>query len=399
MKILEEIPTEFQRIIMDVGKSHAEHLYLLISLRNILLTAMQNSSGTFYGSLTHLSSLSDEHFRDNLMIKSVNQTIFILQISANMAGLKALLVWTAANYISIPEIFHNLGFIGLNIDPSTVTESSDSTKTLNGNIYNGPISMHLITRNEGVENISFFDLFCRQIHQLWKVLTRVRSHLKYICAAHDVLNNQINKNHGEEKGLYITLSNKLQEVIILKCYVLSELLAIRTPDLQITEIQLLQQTQIIHHNEEYFEGSIRVARAVYRSYLVILSGWEAVLQFDGNGNGIQKWNEELLKFSSSHSVNITTEYSRMTPAEGSSIRYLEHSGAIAYGNQGFPVPAFLSGLIDLTAGFTERHTVSDRVHVHYKALRLKLNAKFFNFCKNVLTKVDSFTEYCPDSLF
>jgi hypothetical protein len=365
LKILEEIPTEFQRIIMDVGKSHAEHLYLLISLRNILLTAMQNSCGTFHGSLTHLSSLSNEQFRNYLMIKSVNQSMFILQISANIAGLKAFLVWTAANYISIPEIFHNLGFIGLNIDPHTVPESFDSSRAMNGNVYNGPISLHLITKNNAAENISFFDLFCRQIHELLKVLTRVRSHVKYICTSHNVLNDQNSTNQSEEKELYITLSNKLQEIILLNCNILSELLAIRTPDLQI--IQQLIQQQPIQHNNEHFEGSIRVAKAIYKSYLVILNGWETVLHFDGNGNGIQKWNEELLKFSNSHSINITTERSRMAHAEGSSIRLLEHSGVIAYGNQGFPVPAYLSGLIDLTAGFTERHTVSDCFSIHHVA--------------------------------
>ena len=379
MKILEEIPTEFQRIIIDVGKSHAEHLYLLISLRNILLTAMQNSCGTFHGSLTHLLSLSNEHFRNYLMIKSVNQSMFILQISANIAGLKAFLVWTAANYISIPEIFHNLGFIGLNIDRYTGTESSDASRTINGNVYNGPISLHLITKNNAAENISFFDLFCLQIHKLLKVLTRVRSHIKYICTSHNVLNDQNSTSQGKEKELYITLSNKLQEIILLSCNILSELLSIRTPDLQITQqqqikqIQLIQQMQPIQHDNEHFEGSIRVAKAIYKSYLVILNGWETVLHFDGNGNGIRKWNEELLKFSNSHSINITTECSRMTHAEGSSIRLLEHSGVIAYGNEGFPVPTYLTGLIDLTAGFTERHTVSDCVPVHHVA-RLYISA-------------------------
>lgn len=375
MKILEEIPTEFQRIIIDVGKSHAGHLYLLISLRNILLTAMQNSCGTFFGSLTHLSSLSDEQFRNYLMIKSDNQSMFILQISTNIAGLKAFLVWTAANYISIPEIFHNLGFIGLNIDPYTVTESSDASRTMNGNLYNGPISLHLITKNNAGENVSFFDLFCRQIHELLKVLTRVRSHLKHICTSHNVFNDQNSTNQGEEKELYIILSNKLQEIILLNCNILSELLAIRTPDLQIIQqqIQQIQPIKPIPFNNEHFEGSIRVTKAIYKSYLVILNGWETVLHFDGNGNGIQKWNEELLKFSNSHSINMTTERSRILHAEGSSIRLLEHSGVIAYGNQGFPAPAYLIGLIDLTAGFTERHMVSNCVSIQHVA-RLHISA-------------------------
>ena len=374
MKIIEEIPTEFQRIIVEVGKSSTDHHYLLLSLRNILLAAMQNFGGTFLGTLICLSTLSEENFKEFMTTKSANYGTFILQISANLAGLRALSIWSAAHYISIPEKVNNKGIIGQNIDdPYTVSitsaEASDPSRTsLNENNYNTPISLFLITKNISGGNILFFDLFCRQIQQIWKVLTRVRVHLKQIQLLN---NNKNNNNHNHNRNLgdeiervssesYVTLSNKIQDILLYKCNILNELLSIRTPTLPITTTITQQHQQHQHqHNNEYPDESLRITKAIYSAFSVILNGWETVLQFNGNGNGIKKWNEELFKFSNSHKINMEIECSGMTHEEGSSIRLLEHSGVIGYGNLGFTVPVFLAGLIELTAGFTERHTVND----------------------------------------
>ena len=390
MKIIEEIPTEFQRIIVEVGKSSTDHHYLLLSLRNILLAAMQNFGGTFLESLICLSALSEENFKEFLTTKSANYGIFILQISADFAGLRALSIWAAAHYISIPEKVNNKGIIGQNMDdPYTVsitsTGTSNPSRTFlnennckNENNCNTPISLFLITKNNSGGNILFFDLFCRQIQQIWKLFTRLRVHLTQKQELNNNNHND-NNNHNHNHNLgdeieseservssesYLILSDKIQDIILYTCNILNELLSIRSPTLPTTTtITQQHQHQLQHqhqHNNEYHDESFRIMKAIYSAFSVILNGWETVLQFNGNGNGIKKWNEELFKFSNSHNINMKMECSGMThEEEGSSIRLLEHSGVIGYGNQGFTVPVFLAGLIELTAGFTERHTVND----------------------------------------
>ena len=379
MKIIEEIPTEFQRIIVEVGKSSTDHHYLLLSLRNILLAAMQNFGGSFFETLNCLSALSEENFNELIATKSANYAIFTLQISANLAGLRALLIWSAAHYILIPEKVNDKGIIGQNKDDSytvstTGTVLSDPSRTsVNENNYNSPINLFLVTKNNCGGNILFFDLFCRQIQQIWKVLTRVRVHLKHFNnhihihihnLGNEIESNNVSVSVRESRESYMTLSTKLEDIIMYQCNILNELISIRTPTLTLTiTTTTTQQHQLHHehqhqHNKEYHDESLRITKAIYTAFTVILNGWETVLQFNGNGNGIKKWNEELFKFSNAHNVYMKIECSGMTHKEGSSIRLLEHSGVIGYGNQGFTVPAFLAGLIDLTAGFTERHTVN-----------------------------------------
>ena len=388
MKIIEEIPTEFQRIIVEVGKSSTDHYYLLSSLRNILLAAMQNFGGTFFETLNCLSALSEENLSEFIATKSANYDIFILQINANLAGLRALLIWSAAHYISIPGKVDNKGIIGQNIDePYTASTGAElsypSWTSVNGNNHNSPISLLIITKNNCGGNILFFDLFCRQIQQIWKVLTRVRVHLKRINNRdhdrnhnhnHIHIHNQGNEKESnsvrerESRESYMTLSTNLQDIILYQCNMLNELLLIRTPTLTLTItttiIQHHQQHQLhqLHHDHrsynEYHGESLRITKAIYTAFTVILNGWETVLQFNGNENGIKEWNEELLKHSTKHNTNMKIECPGMTHKESFSIRLLEHSGVIGYGNQGFTAPAFLAGLIDLTAGFTERHTVN-----------------------------------------
>lgn len=369
MRILEEVPSELDK---ECSRTlSAEHQLLLISLRNILLSIIDTSARTFCSTFNRCSDLSEDLLFSYLASNETadrNNSGYIITLTSQLvtsaACLQALSVWGSTNSVSSSHL-----------DPANAnnnTHESPEKQNLNSGLNACPTGLTgiyyttLNSPHNSVGNISYFDIIYRQARDALNLLKKIIRSLhkkkeKEIAAGFALGYEQrieLKKTEGYEN--VISISNRLQELVILSCSIMSEWLLI--PSLpSSTSITALVTPHAVQHST--------LVRAMYSISIFVIEAWDVVLLCSNKNRGLLQWQQQLHEYTNSNSQIQSPfqgpgqdPYSRASPLD---FKY-SYSSGVTSRVEGFmdPVP-FITALIELTVVFTEKHvvrTVRDLYH-------------------------------------
>lgn len=356
VRIMEEVPSELDKESSRILS--AEHQLLLISLRNILLSIIDNSARTICSTFKQSSDLPEEFLfsylasNESLDRKNSGHIITLTsQLALCAACLQALSIWGSANCVSSSH---------LDTTNSNNTFGSPEKQQLKSDSNISPIGLigiYFMTSNcpdNSAENISYFDIIYRQARGALCLLKKITR------ALHTILNKEKENAAGFTQGNtqrigtvkivgyenITALLNRLQELVVLSCNIMSEWLLIPSlPSSTSMNTTTVDSPQAVQHR--------KLVRAMYSIPILIIEAWDALLLYSDKDRGLLKWQQQLHEFSDSCSQILgpgqgSGRYPRVSPLF--SINSLSGGGFVDPG-------PLLSALIELTVVFTEKHMV------------------------------------------
>lgn len=307
--------------------STAKYELLLLSLRTLLLTASQHSSGVVCHALSNVSggSFVSTFFHGNA--ESATSSLCVA-LNMSLSCLRAASVWGSATFSSLPDI------IGSTDRVLDVSNHENSCGTL--------ISLRLMLSESSPSSPegSYFDMFMLQLRYSLHTLSQLNRN-----------NVAIRSSLGDDemRGM-LHLNGRLKEIIVLSLSILSEWVLVPTPFIDVSNTQSVRDSQynqlVVHQQGD----AARMCQSLYIVYLVIIETWDVLLRSGGGERGILLWRHTLEEYTNG-----------CTDSTCCSISALEGAGLTTYGtgvNDGTSDPdSFLNALIGLTVAFAERHLV------------------------------------------
>ena len=354
VRILEEVPSELDKESSRILS--AEHQLLLISLRNILLSIIDNSARTICSTFKQCSDLPEEflfsYLASNESLDRSNSGHIITltsQLALCAACLQALSIWGSANCVSSSHLDTT--------NSNNNTFGSPEKQQLNSDFNFSPIGLtgiYFMTSNcpdNSAENISYFDITYRQARGALCLLKKITRSL------HTILNKERENTAGFAQGNtqrigivkivgyenITALLNRLQELVVLSCSIMSEWLLIPSlPSSTSMNTTTMNSPQAVQHR--------KLVRAMYSIPILIIEAWDVLLLYSDKDRGLLKWQQQLHEFSDSCSQmgQGSGRYPRVSPPFS--------INSLCGGEFVDPGP-LLSALIELTVVFTEKHMV------------------------------------------